>query len=585
MPEPTLAGRLGGRWAISLVGYSIGVSLTGLVLINLLRRDTGGLHLGASLLALAIAAAIAGILDLVLHTTLFAHRMTKPVPVVLVAMKHLLGGLALAGSMWWVSTVAMSDVETSPATMWVALSITGLWWGCTITVTLDMWSRSARTRAALVDEADQIEMATHHQAALARELAHLQATQVSETWRRLQADLDATSPGPESDGRSPDPNAARRLAESLRSASQGVIRETSSDIWSRSDLEMTRVRWRTVVSNVIRTQPLRPVPILTLGVLPRVVWELTDLGLARGGSMLVVSAALVGVECTLANRAMHRWPHLRALILVVTLAVMQSGILVASAFRNSWIPGYVTTDDVVSQMISGVLVVLMGSGWASFWTLSHRRDELFAERLDPARAAAMTRSAVLAEAARGLAQELHGGVQARLFACALALEMAVDANDAEALTRALATTRLALETPLDLTRTEDDLAGAVEEATRVWDGICEVTVHLRTTTGATVDTASVRRTIDEALVNAVRHGSARHVTVEVDRADDGWLRIVVVDDGSATVAEPRRGLGTSIFDLVTMGRWGRDSTESGTRLWLEIPPSKSPIAPSTSPRS
>lgn len=585
MPEPGLAERLGGRWSISLIGYVIGVTLTFFVVLNLVGRQGGGLHLPAALCTVAAAALAAGIIDLVLHRTLFARRAISPVPWPLVCAKHLAGGLVLATSMGWVATMVFDDATAPPASRWLSLSLTGLWWGATITVTLDLWARSSRMRLALTEELDRLNLVRLHQDELAVEFLRRDESGVTRALERLRVEIDEASVSMGHHTDDEQRATARALAQSLRQTSQGVVRETGSALWTRAERDLLRVPWRTQIANVARTQPLRPIAILTLGVLPRVIWEIEDLGLVRGGSMLVVASVLVLVECRGANRAMAIWPRWRTPIFVFTVALMQFGVVVASAVRNSWIPGYVTPDEVVARIISGIMVVLMSSGWASFWSLPERRQALFAQRLTPARERALARSLALAEAARSLAHELHGGAQARLFACALALESAADNGDVSELNRALATTREALLTPMSSPQLDPDLDEAILAATTVWKGLCEVRLHREPGVEEGADPTMVRRIVDEALVNAVRHGGARRVEVVLAPASRGWLRLEISDDGTPGPSGSRRGLGSSILDLATAGRWGRVSDDHGTRLWAELPPVTRSVPISTASNS
>ena len=576
MHEPGLAERLGGRWSISLIGYLIGVTLTFFVVLNLMGREGGGLHLPAVACTLVAAALAAGTIDLVLHHTVFARRAISPVPWPLVCAKHLAGGLVLAASMGWTATLVFDDATAPPASRWLSLPLTGLWWGATITVTLDLWARSSRMRLALNEELDRLNLVRLHQDELTAEFLRRGETRVTQALERLRVEIDdaSVSLGHHTDDEQR--ATARALARSLRQTSQGVLRETGSALWTRSERDLLRVPWRTQIANVLRTQPLRPVAILTLGVLPRIIWEIEDLGLVRGGSMMLVASVLVLVECRGANRAMELWPRWRTPIFVFTVALMQFGVVVASAIRNAWIPGYVATDEVVARIISGIMVVIMSSGWASFWSLPERRQALFTQRLSPAREQALARSAALAEAARTLAQDLHGGAQARLFACALALERAADNDDVGELNRALATTRAALLAPMSGPQLDHDLDEAIQAATQVWKGLCEVSRRREPGVEDGADPTMVRRIVDEALVNAVRHGGARHVEVALMPGPNGRLRLEIRDDGTPGSPGSRRGLGSAIVELATHGRWGRVREGQGTLLWAELAPAAAP---------
>ena len=62
------------------------------------------------------------------------------------------------------------------------------------------------------------------------------------------------------------------------------------------------------------------------------------------------------------------------------------------------------------------------------------------------------------------------------------------------------------------------------------------------------------RIIQEALANAYRHGQARTCTVDVSTVN-GDVEIVVTDDGRGLDPGRQPGLGSSIIDSATRGRW------------------------------
>jgi signal transduction histidine kinase len=103
---------------------------------------------------------------------------------------------------------------------------------------------------------------------------------------------------------------------------------------------------------------------------------------------------------------------------------------------------------------------------------------------------------------------------------------------------------------------------------------CDVTIE------ATGDCAVVEPSVDhdiqavvwEALANAIRHGRANAVAVDIASAE-GNLRVVVIDNGSWQTADPS---GTGLAGLrrravARKGRFDVQSTESGTRLLWEVP--------------
>ena len=572
MSEPTLAERLGGRWSISLVGHGVAVASAAVVVANLVRRDDGGLHLAAAGLALLITVVVTATVDVVLHRTLFSRRDVVPVPVWWVLAKNGLSGLVLACSVWWVSNGLVDGLDQPAPSIWFTFPALSVWGGSAVTVTLDLWWRSSRARSALLEEADRLDLAVVQQQALVDEIARTRATMVTDVLHQLRGDLDGATQSMAGVDDQQGRVVARRLADDLRQASQGVVRQASAELWARAERELPRVTLRMQVVNTVRTQRLRPLLIAVVGVVPRTYWEIGDLGLARGGVMVSTGLLFLWGVCGLANRVMERRPSWHATVFVTAVVALQAGQVVSAAVKNSWNPGYVTTPDLMLQIVTGVILILFTSGWATFWNLAHRRHQVFAERMTPAREQALQRSVALARAARSLAQDLHGGAQARLFASAMALEEAADRGDVAMVNQALAAAREVLERPLASPVVDHDLETAVAQATSAWSGLCDVTVRRHPSVGDGFDPVVVRRVVDEGLVNAVRHGGASRVEVELVPVADGRLRIEMRDDGTTVSAGTRRGLGSAMFDQLAPNRWGRHSDDGGTTLWVELAP-------------
>ncbi|WP_426506226.1 sensor histidine kinase [Dactylosporangium sp. McL0621] len=172
------------------------------------------------------------------------------------------------------------------------------------------------------------------------------------------------------------------------------------------------------------------------------------------------------------------------------------------------------------------------------------------ERLTQTRA-----DAVDAQAAevRRIERDLHDGAQARLISVGLTLstiERLMD-TDPDAARRLVAQARETSQTALtelrDLVRgihppvlSERGLPDAVRAL--ALDTAAEVTVtgRLAGRLAAPVESAAYFA-VSELLANAVRHGRAEHVSIDI-RHREGALRVTVTDDGEGG-ADPSRGTG------------------------------------------
>ncbi|GAA4251300.1 sensor histidine kinase [Dactylosporangium darangshiense] len=234
------------------------------------------------------------------------------------------------------------------------------------------------------------------------------------------------------------------------------------------------------------------------------------------------------------------------------------------AFGADWDTWYgAVAGNRLAGLVAGVLLVAVGfwlppkvlppvSRWSALLLRPTAKEQLRrrVERLTQTRA-----DAVDAQAAevRRIERDLHDGAQARLISVGLtlgAIERLMD-TDPEAARRLVAQARETSQTALselrDLVRgilppvlSERGLPDAVRAL--ALDTSAEVTVHGRLAgrLAAPVESAAYFA-VSELLANAVRHGGAEHVTVDI-RHRDALLRITVTDDGEGG-ADPSRGTG------------------------------------------
>ena len=117
------------------------------------------------------------------------------------------------------------------------------------------------------------------------------------------------------------------------------------------------------------------------------------------------------------------------------------------------------------------------------------------------------------------------------------------------------------------------LAEATRSVTHLSD--CEVTVDAHDEDDTSIDARldhDVRAVAWEGIANALRHGGAHRVQVEISSADHR-LRVVVVDDGTWQAADPR-GTGLVGLERRATSRGGTLEvcrTDAGTRLEWEVP--------------
>lgn len=188
-------------------------------------------------------------------------------------------------------------------------------------------------------------------------------------------------------------------------------------------------------------------------------------------------------------------------------------------------------------------------------------------------------------ARRQVATLLHDRVQAGLIAACLELQMIAQRQSPEEQQHLRGVIdRLEELRALDVRRAaralspslEDvDLQSALEELAAQYEPSVDTTVHVdeaiedeRADLGPEIPLA-VYRIVEQALLNAVTHGQAQHVHIDVSRLSDR-LVIRVRDDGAGLIqTDPSSGLGSAVIETWTrelQGSWSLTSGHDGGAL-------------------
>ena len=178
---------------------------------------------------------------------------------------------------------------------------------------------------------------------------------------------------------------------------------------------------------------------------------------------------------------------------------------------------------------------------------------------------------------RELGLVLHGSVQASLNRAALALDRWGETFDPEAFPAVVAEVRDALESAVSAFEAgaplQTSLDGVVRDRLRLWEGAVECHASVSAEAIAAADGAASKTVGDivgEAITNAIRHGHAEQIEVDVTLSGD-WIEVRVRDDGQGPTAGRHPGAG-----LGTLGRagisWDLERVGAHTLLTVRVPP-------------
>ena len=343
-----------------------------------------------------------------------------------------------------------------------------------------------------------------------------------------------------------------RLSNILRSAAEDHVRPLTRDLWRNAEsVESAPSPWRALWSarQHVYVPVLWVIGLTVIGLIPAYAGSLS---LAQATGFALAGGGAAGVVITLGNRLISRVPAPWVLV-VSTMgasagaAALGVGVLLGESYSVSeWV---LCIAWQIVQAVTASIAALILSSNSSMVTSAQRQ-------LDASRNDVVIVRRATQRLYRDMAQYLHGTVQSRLMASALALESHGDVDDewrehhlrhADALLRApLAEFEAAMPSTLRVA------VGAVIER---WSGVLTVDLNLdiQDEIRAAQHASDICAVVEEGLANASRHGLASAVTVGISVTESG-VEINVQDDGVGPRAgEP--GLGSALFDAVAPQAW------------------------------
>ncbi|MFO1541373.1 MAG: ATP-binding protein [Chloroflexota bacterium] len=147
----------------------------------------------------------------------------------------------------------------------------------------------------------------------------------------------------------------------------------------------------------------------------------------------------------------------------------------------------------------------------------------------------------------------------------------MDAELAASVRTQIATALVAIDAPAEV---PPSLGSAVAVLADLWDGTCTIVARLAPYADARLARdpgarAAAFEVIREANLNAIRHGAAQHVTVDVVLDGPSTITVRVTDDGRGWTGTRGRGRGSGIMDELTAG-WAHVADAGGTTLTATI---------------
>jgi len=358
----------------------------------------------------------------------------------------------------------------------------------------------------------------------------------------------------------------------LQAAAHDSVRPLIDRLSSSSVATPPPIGFVGAILAIIRTQPFRPILVSLIFVVAAVPQLSASDNTVQTGASIVFGVIAIFVILGLANRAMKRRPEHHAMFFVIGFVALQVPTVIDIAAKSQdLLDAFIRA---IATVTASAMVVLLTSGLTSWTSRQAVAQETFRELLDQERIESLARSRIAGEVAREAAQNLHGPVQARLAACAVAMQTASRTGDTDAYRDALRQAQSALDAPLLEVRTRSyDLQATLDAVAEPWRGLVDVSIDIEDACIPATDPIRVEKIVEEAITNSVRHGRARAVHVSV--GGKGGDTVVEVDDDGIGPAGGNPGWGATLLTRLSDGQWELNHSDAlgGARLRVTIPTS------------
>ena len=567
--QRTIAARLGGRWAISLRACVITVIFGSLILLaeGLSSASSPGL---GPWLVLVLGSMILPLLILIfVEKTILRNRRSAPVsPIFVVCFNGFLGGLVNAG-VWLGASQADISTRSASASSLITAVIVSMWWGSALTIFFDYQEQTRAERELLIDEAVRVEIAKMQQDQILQDMQSELAREVNRELLPLQEEMlslkekiDVTELEPSARNF----DSFNALSQNMRSTSQGSLRPMSRELWERASQSYPRTPWWSVLMSIPLHQPFRPVLLIGIHI-TLTMWGLLQLyGLTRGLVLLSAESLTIFIVGVSFNRLMRLFPRHHVALFMAGIVAFELPVILRATVRESWSPGSATLSWQITQVLVGIFLIFLTSGISGWVDESGQLRDKFRSQTDASTIETIARSRQMAGLARETARHIHGSVQTRLVACAIAMDQATKAQDARRLNVVLLEALEILEDPLARAPEDNSIEEEVFHKAELWQGICKVEVKINQDVHVWPGKVSqVGLIVEEGLANAVRRGDATWVSISITFISEREILVTIEDDGLGPGQGPP-GIGSAIIGQASNGNWQLEATAGGSRL-------------------
>jgi signal transduction histidine kinase len=351
------------------------------------------------------------------------------------------------------------------------------------------------------------------------------------------------------------------------------IRPHSAERWREAELIWPKIRPLEVLRQSISQTKLPVIATLILALPLSLFGQFANSNFVEGVLTQIASLALILLLVKIAELIAKRSVTqiiTRNLVFISAMLVIHVPLLITLSLHlnsNQMSEAHVIQLHI-SSTLTFLLLTLIG---ATVMTVQENREnsiELLKEILSEHALSNMIEGGLAASTQSDFAQYLHSEVQSQLMACKLLLLKAAESEftvmSPEVTQKVLSRLEL-LKQPYE--KQPDRIPFArLQEFRNTWQGLANIEFNLPMELSQVSRNGEIiSQLIEELIVNAIRHGKAKNITVSAS-VSDGRCVISVLDDGRLKSTK-KSGLGSTLFEVFAPD-WKLVATPQGTLATL-----------------
>lgn len=355
--------------------------------------------------------------------------------------------------------------------------------------------------------------------------------------------------------------ALRRIQETItdlvRPLSHHLVHDFDA-VSAPSTSDAPQIRWQVVLRNSMAVNPFRPV-LFAAWIMFLSLVSASLLGGLVVGLVYTLAVGAITLVAMLAGRwCWNRWwfrrsIHVRALWYSASWAVGAVGV---AAFGGIWLnrASPLMLTQVMLAAVTGWVLALVASLHRSAGHMQARACEAHTELVEERARLEIE----LWQQRQTVGRVLHGPIQDAMSASSFRLAHLLAAGPVQP--EQIAELQQSIVSRLALIEAEPAasrlLPEVLSEIAQLWEGLVEVEWAIapaaeRALTDSVATSTSAIEIIREACSNAVRHGRARHIRVDVSLVD-GRILLCIENDGVDPDVAARPGLGSQLIAQLSL---------------------------------